>query len=220
MKTSGILASCALATAVATAHGQTLADGDFNAIATGNYAPSSSLGAWFVDGNQSGVIVSNFGIGGTNCVVFEDVYDTDPTSSTITQTVTGLIPGQTYLIEFYTSGFSGFLSPDTGVPVNVSVSVNGAPTLFSYASYYSNGDAPGMGSNPWVYRSVQFIANDTSEEIIFSGSNPGYSASIIDSVSIAAIPEFSASSTVFGLAALCVFSLRRSRKTPARAQGT
>ena len=217
MKTPGIPASLALAASLVTLHGQTLTDGDFDAIAIGNYAPASSLGAWFVNGSQAGVIVSNFGIGGSNSLVFEDVYDTNPTSAMITQTATGLIPGQTYLLEFYTSGFSGFLFPDTGVPVDVSVSVNGSVTPFAYNAYYSDGGGPGTGSNPWIQRSIQFIANETSEEIIFVGSNPGYSVSMIDSVSLTAIPEFSASGTVFGVAALCVFSLRRSRKPSARA---
>jgi hypothetical protein len=212
MKLSNLLTPFALVAVTATAHAQLLSDASFDAIALGNYAPSSALGAWTVDGSHSGVIVSNIGIGGSNCVVFEDLYDTDPTSSKITQTATGLIPGQAYLLGFYTSGFAGFLDPDSGVPVDVSVSVNGADTSFGFNAYYSNGEGPGMGSNPWVYRSVQFIADETSEVIIFEGSNPGYSASTIDSVSVTAIPEFSSTGVIFGLVSLTVFSLKRSER--------
>jgi hypothetical protein len=196
---------------------QTLQNGDFDASSEGSqnthfggwdYSPSENFGGWTVDPTSSGANISQIGMLGSNALAFENYYDPPIPSRTsgVFQIVSNLTPGNQYQLRFYTSGTTGFLE----FPVEVNVFASVDTTEMNYLF-----DVSGVSLNPWVFRTMDFIATAPSAIITFKGTNGPFGASLVDSVSVVAIPEPSSFATICS-SSLLMFSIfrRKQSRTP------
>ncbi len=106
--------------------------------------------------------------------------------STLSQTITDLIAGRTYRVDFWLAG-----NPDGGFAGSPAVKtltvVAGASPMGSYSFDTTGRSVSNMG---WIRQSYTFVAGGTSEALSFtSGAASGAYGPALDSVSIAAIPE-------------------------------
>lgn len=193
---------------------QTLQNGDFDASTEGSqnphfggwdYLPSENFGGWTVDPAYSGANISPIGILGSNVLAFENYYDPPIPSRTsgVFQIVSDLTPGNEYQLRFYTSGTTAFL--DFPVEVNVFASVDTTEMNYLF-------DVSGVSLNPWVSRTMNFIASAPSAIITFRGTNGPFGASLVDSVSVVAIPEPSSFATICS-SSLLIFSIFRRKQS-------
>src|ERR1700722_14478226 len=104
---------------------------------------------------------------------------------TISETISGLLTGQKYVLSFFMSG-----NPD-GAPTTktLAVSLGGAPQDVSYTLTGANSEANML----WTPKSVVFTAASTAELLPFSDLSgpPGTYGGVIGDVSLTAVPEVS-----------------------------
>jgi hypothetical protein len=156
--------------------------------------PSGVPGFAYVSGGQIGV--GDVGVGAwdngyvpgtdlsTNAVAFIETFTPAETLS-LTQTVTGLTPGQMYELSYYENGRA-----DTRVNTTTAETFVGGVSLVA-AHTVPPVNAKGVTTNPFYYKTAQFTATAESMVLEFRATqlNGNDSFLVIDNVSISAVPE-------------------------------
>jgi MYXO-CTERM domain-containing protein len=120
-------------------------------------------------------------------------------SATLSQILTGLTPGQQYLLEL------DYNSREFGDDGHIKVDLGGSTLLDSIV-------APVGGSNAWHHLAATWTAGGTSATLAISGiANGGDSSIVFDKITLRAIPE--PSSAVVALLGLTALGLRRKRQS-------
>lgn len=118
-------------------------------------------------------------------------------SATLSQLVTGLTPGQQYVLEL------DYNSRDFGDDGHIRVDLGGTTLLDSIVS-------PVGGSNPWHHLAAPWTAGGTTASLSIAGiANGGDSSIAFDNITLRAIPEPSAA--MVALAGLAAMGMRRRR---------
>ena len=180
-------------------------NGDFQIFSQNGYGPipgwtqapnpSGVAGFAYLSGSQDGFGATN-GVGAwdngyvpgtdlsTNTVAFIETYSPAETLS-LTQTVTGLTPGQMYELSYYENGRA-----------NPNVSITTAETFMGGVSLVAAHtvppvDAMGVTTDPFYYKTAQFTATAESMVLEFRARqlNGNDSFLVIDNVSISPVPE-------------------------------
>jgi hypothetical protein len=120
----------------------------------------------------------------TNAVAFIETFNPQATLS-LTQTVTGLTPGQMYELSYYENGRA-----DSRVNPTTAETFVGGVSLVA-AHLVQPVDTIGVYSNAFVQRTAQFTATAESMVLEFRATqlNGNDSFLVIDNVSIVAVPE-------------------------------
>ncbi len=135
--------------------------------------------------------------------------DGDPTyNAAFSQTITGLTPGQSYLLSFYQAaaqevGKSGATTEQWEVTF-------GSQTLYSTVM-----DNPSQGFTPWTQQDLVFQATSTTEVLTFlSIGTPGGAppVALLDGVSLEVTTPEPCSLALVGVGVLGLFAVRRHRK--------
>jgi hypothetical protein len=157
--------------------------------------PSGVPGFAYLSGSQDGFGATN-GVGAwdngyvpgtdlsTNTVAFIETFTPAATLS-LTQTVTGLTPGQMYELSYYENGRA-----------NPNVSITTAETFMGGVSLVAAHtvppvDAMGVATDPFYYKTAQFTATAESMVLEFRATqlNGNDSFLVLDNVSISPVPE-------------------------------
>ncbi len=162
--------------------------------------------------NNGGTTVIPAAPTGGNIIAADGAYET----GAITQTVTGLTVGKTYVLKFYWAGaqqqsFTG----QTTESWTVSLGTGKVAGNFSTSTV----TVPSMGFSGWQSATMYFYANSTSEVLSFlavgtpSGEPP---FSLLADVDLEIVPDFSNWMIFFGFGAVCILVevIRRRHRQP------
>jgi choice-of-anchor C domain-containing protein len=156
-------------------------------------AGSAAITGWSVGATSVDVINGGFGAVSGNSI---DMLGT-PGPGTIWQTL-GTVVGQTYLLQFDLSSNRGGDNDSAGKELSVSGLGGGAARSFSAL-------LPGVS-----HQSLSFTAISSATLLSFSSGPSGYSGSVLDNVSVTAVPEPQTYALMLGgLAALAFVARRR-----------
>ena len=126
---------------------------------------------------------------------------------TLQQTISNLVIGQTYLLQFWSSK-----NPDNGAPIRTgTVNFGDGPMTFAYAASNS------LANMQWQLNSYWFVADSTSTLLSFAADATAGCCfgPALDNVSIAAVPEPEVwAMLLLGFGAVG-FQMRRRRKLQA-----
>ena len=169
--------------------------------------------------NAAGAIVPG------NFIAMDGVYEVHPVS----QTVTGLTIGSTYILTFYYAGAQqeGF-SGDTTESLTVNFGGTFVSTNSAQSGYFTGGQTyttntislPSHAFSGWYQGSVLFSATSTSTTLNFlAGGSPAGEPpfTLLGGVDMELVPDYSNWMIFTGFGALCIFFevLRRRRQSKA-----
>jgi hypothetical protein len=170
----------AAATASTPAFSQTIANGGFDQTSpSGSYQTVSSLPGWTVSGDID-LIGSYWSsqAGGRSI----DLNGNGPGG--ISQTITGLTPGTTYIVSFFISG-----NPDNSFNPNPKTALltlgSGPGTPISYTLTAANTSS----TMNWLAQSYSFVASGTTAFLGLQSTTAGSWGMAVDSFVISAAPE-------------------------------
>lgn len=182
-------------------------------------ATNPTLKLW--GSNDGGLNALTSSPGGGNFIANDGAYE----QSSISQTINGLVSGQTYYLSFWWAGAqqTGFTGPTTDAwAVQLGASALGVPTTYTYSAICATAgiqctgvmaDAS-KGFTGWVQQGMTFTATSTSEVLSFlaigtpSGQPP---FALLDDVSLM-IPEPGSLALIAGgIGALLLARARRKR---------
>ena len=122
----------------------------------------------------------------------------------VSQSISGLVSGSTYDLSYYATassweGYSG--------TAQIIASIAGVNDIFTYTLLGTN--PYGSIAFPWQERKVRFAANAPTATLTFHATGaPGIPISVIDNISINAIPEPSSWLVLIGLTVVGTLSNR------------
>lgn len=170
-------------------------------------APDSFAG-WTVSTGVVGLPLSSLGGPQAGKQVLVPAFTVSSGTSTLTQMISGLSIGTTYLLSFYTSAYSStsYFGTSTG-----NVLLGSASTSFSYVVPAQNRTF-GSVASPWILRSLSYVSKATEANITISVSHEDFDPYIgFDSFSLVAVPEPSTVSFLF-ISGAAVLLRRRNRR--------
>jgi hypothetical protein len=185
MTRQALAAACVLAMASGVSRAQVVVNGGFE---TGNLTGWTSVGTWGVVSNASNVDAGSFSAGASS------------NGNTLSQTVTGLTPGGSYVLSFdYTNR-----DPNPSPTNDFSVQWNGV-------TVYSVTNVPAGTGSPIGYTSgsVPVTAPGVSSPLKFTSDEP-VSFWLLDQVKLTAVPE-PTTLALTGVAAVAGLWVRRRR---------
>ncbi|WP_310390079.1 choice-of-anchor C family PEP-CTERM protein [Roseateles sp.] len=155
-------------------------------------AGASELTGWTVGATSVDIINGNYGAVSGNSI---DMLGT-PGPGSVAQTLSTVI-GQTYWLQFDLSSNRGGDNDAAGKELTVAGLGGGAAMSFSALT-------PGV-----AHQSYSFTADSTSTLLQFSSGPSGFSGSVLDNVSVTAVPEPQTYALMLGGLAAMAFVARR-----------
>ena len=173
------VAVVALAALASNAHAELVTNGSFESYVLGPVsgfqtinAGSNALTGWTIGATSVDIVNGNYGAVSGNSI---DMLGT-PGPGFLSQFLDTVI-GQMYVLKFDMSSNRGGDNDAAGKALTVSALGNTASQTFSAL-------APGVSQ-----QSYSFVANSASTLLSFSSGPSGYSGSVLDNVSVTAVPE-------------------------------
>jgi hypothetical protein len=187
---------------------QSISDGGFEQVRGYTYVTGpGSIGPWTINQGSAAVVNGGYGVAHSGTQVLVVALISSPSTTTVSQDISGLIPGDWYRVSFFTSVYR--ISPFSGEVIN-NVKLGSGSLEFTY-SMDSESSRFGVEPNtPWVERSFDFLASESTLPLEITASHLGYGGFVgFDDFSLQQIPE----PTTFGLMGIgCVVSYCYHRK--------